>query len=65
MFKGHRIVYKRPKRRFTRTPRPLHACDDCGKPTRLPFSPNKGLPVYCKACFARRAARRHTDRTAA
>jgi len=29
-------------------------CADCGKPSRVPFKPQKDRPVYCKECFAKR-----------
>ena len=26
-------------------------CGDCGAPTRVPFKPTQGRPVYCSDCF--------------
>ena len=26
-------------------------CADCGAPTRVPFRPTQGRPVYCSNCF--------------
>jgi CxxC-x17-CxxC domain-containing protein len=26
-------------------------CADCGAPTRVPFRPTQGRPVYCSDCF--------------
>jgi CxxC-x17-CxxC domain-containing protein len=26
-------------------------CDACGQPTRVPFEPRQGRPVYCRDCF--------------
>ncbi len=26
-------------------------CDNCGKPTKVVFEPQKGRPVYCKSCM--------------
>lgn len=26
-------------------------CDNCGKPTRVPFQPRGDRPVYCRECF--------------
>jgi len=26
-------------------------CADCGSPTTVPFRPNQGRPVLCRACF--------------
>ncbi len=33
-------------------------CADCGEDTRLPFTPTKGKPVYCRKCYAKRRYRR-------
>jgi len=27
-------------------------CDNCGKPTQVPFMPRGDRPVYCRECFA-------------
>jgi CxxC-x17-CxxC domain-containing protein len=29
-------------------------CDSCGAPTKLPFPPTAGRPVYCRDCFQSR-----------
>jgi CxxC-x17-CxxC domain-containing protein len=29
-------------------------CDECGKPTMVPFQPTEGRPVYCRDCFESR-----------
>lgn len=26
-------------------------CDECGKPTQVPFKPTAGRPVYCRECY--------------
>lgn len=26
-------------------------CDACGQPTKVPFEPRQGRPVYCRECF--------------
>jgi CxxC-x17-CxxC domain-containing protein len=26
-------------------------CDNCGQPTKVPFEPRQGRPVYCRDCF--------------
>jgi CxxC-x17-CxxC domain-containing protein len=26
-------------------------CDACGQPTKVPFEPRQGRPVYCRDCF--------------
>lgn len=26
-------------------------CDQCGQPTKVPFEPRQGRPVYCRECF--------------
>ena len=26
-------------------------CDNCGKPTQVPFQPRNDRPVYCHECF--------------
>lgn len=31
-------------------------CAACGAPTRVPFKPTPGRPVYCKECYANRGA---------
>ena len=29
-------------------------CAECGRPTRVPFSPKNDRPIYCSECFAAR-----------
>ena len=28
-------------------------CDNCGRPTQVPFQPKGDRPVYCRECFER------------
>ena len=39
-----------------RAPRQMYdvICDDCGKPTQVPFRPRDDRPVYCKDCYEER-----------
>jgi len=30
-------------------------CSDCKQPTKVPFKPTEGRPVYCRDCFAKRS----------
>jgi len=50
-FKGHRLSYKRPKKRFKNIVKKMYRCDKCGANTKLPFSPKGIKPVYCNKCF--------------
>lgn len=43
-----------------RADRPMYdvVCDNCGRPTQVPFQPRGDRPVYCRDCFdANRAPR--------
>lgn len=43
----------RAARRATRRTREMYdvVCDECGRPTQVPFEPTEGRPVYCRDCF--------------
>ena len=34
-------------------------CADCGKPTKVPFKPQEGRPIYCKKCMKKHETNRH------
>ncbi|HLG52223.1 MAG TPA: zinc-ribbon domain containing protein [Chloroflexota bacterium] len=34
-------------------------CDECGKPTMVPFQPTSGKPLYCSECFERHRGPRY------
>ena len=36
-----------------RADRPMYdvICDNCGRPTQVPFQPRGDRPVYCRECF--------------
>jgi CxxC-x17-CxxC domain-containing protein len=36
-----------------RAPRQMYdvICDECGKPTQVPFKPRDDRPVYCRDCY--------------
>ena len=36
-----------------RADRPMYdvVCDNCGRPTQVPFQPRGDRPVYCRECF--------------
>ena len=34
-------------------------CDQCGRPTQVPFQPRGDKPVYCRECFAAQRANRY------
>ena len=42
----------------SRGPRELYdaVCARCGQPTRVPFRPMAGRPVYCRDCYAAQRA---------
>ena len=44
--------------RGDRGPVTMHSaiCASCGKPCEVPFRPSGDKPVYCRDCFAGRAA---------
>jgi CxxC-x17-CxxC domain-containing protein len=42
-FSGERTGHVRVETRTT--------CNNCGKPTTVPFKPTQGRPVLCRVCF--------------
>ena len=36
-------------------------CDKCGKYCKLPFTPTKGKPIYCRDCFKKPGEVRNKD----
>jgi len=38
---------------FSKKPKVMYdaVCAECGKPTKIPFKPINGKPVYCSECF--------------
>jgi CxxC-x17-CxxC domain-containing protein len=44
--KARRVATSARSRPETRT-----VCAECGSPTTVPFRPNQGRPVLCRACF--------------
>ncbi|MFH0962023.1 MAG: CxxC-x17-CxxC domain-containing protein [archaeon] len=47
------MAFDRGNRRSFGGPREMHdaVCADCGQPTKVPFVPREGRPVYCLACL--------------
>jgi CxxC-x17-CxxC domain-containing protein len=50
--------HKRPARPVTAAPLPKAVaevtCSQCGRPTKVPFRPTSGRPVFCRQCYQRR-----------
>ncbi len=34
-------------------------CDSCGAPTKVPFKPTQGKPVYCRDCYEKNKSERY------
>ena len=47
---------RRDNNRSFSGPREMHdaVCSDCGAQTQVPFKPQEGKPVYCKARYMKR-----------
>lgn len=41
-------------------PREMHdaVCSECQQPTKVPFKPAEGRPVFCRDCFMKKKPRR-------
>ncbi len=53
---GNRLAPRGPRPGGARGPRELFdaVCAQCGAPTRVPFRPVTGRPVYCRECYSGR-----------
>ncbi|MBI5391670.1 hypothetical protein HZB00_01580 [Candidatus Woesearchaeota archaeon] len=41
---------------FSSGPREMHdaVCAECGAQTQVPFKPQEGRPVFCRACYSKK-----------
>lgn len=54
-YQSDRGGFQRRSRDFdSRGPREMFdaVCAKCNKPTKVPFKPTEGRPVYCRDCYA-------------